>query len=66
MQNTALILTLSLLCTTIPTLAHPGGVDKKGGHVDSKTGKYHLHTKPETKPDPKKPEPKKTDAKKKK
>lgn len=25
-------------------LAHPGGVDKYGGHTSSETGKYHCHT----------------------
>ncbi len=28
-------------------IAHPGGLDKKGGHVDKKTGQYHIHKKKE-------------------
>ncbi len=26
-----------------PALAHPGGLDKNGGHTDKKTGEYHYH-----------------------
>ena len=26
-------------------IAHPGGLDKKGGHIDKKTGQYHIHKK---------------------
>jgi len=51
-----IILSLSTLCTQ----AHPGAVDKNGGHTDSKTGKYHYHSQP--KPDPK-PEKGKSKAK---
>lgn len=46
LKTITLLATLSL--TTI-ALAHPGGVDKNGGHVDKKTGKYHRHPKPKAK-----------------
>ena len=34
-----------ILCAliTIPTFAHSGGTDSKGGHYDNSTGKYHYH-----------------------
>lgn len=28
-------------------IAHPGGLDKKGGHIDKKTSQYHIHKKQE-------------------
>ena len=31
--------------TPIILTAHPGGLDKEGGHVDKKTGTYHTHKK---------------------
>lgn len=34
---------LSFLCATTASLAHPGGLDHDGGHIDKKTGQYHLH-----------------------
>lgn len=49
MRNTQIIIFLSLflllLCflTCIPTLAHSGKTDSKGGHYDSSTGQYHYH-----------------------
>ena len=62
MQHTILILALAFATTA--AFAHPGKTDAKGGHVDSKTGKYHMHKKPEP---PKKAEaPKKTAPPKKK
>ena len=63
---------LALVFATTAALAHPGGLDSKGGHKDAQTGKYHLHKAPEPKkpeakkPESKKPEVKKTEAKKKK
>lgn len=30
--------------------AHPGGLDANGGHYNRKTGEYHYHRKPATKP----------------
>lgn len=57
-----ILLLLALTAATTTLIAHPGAVDKRGGHVDSKTGKYHTHTKPA----PKKDEPKKAAPKKKK
>ena len=35
---------LILLCLTLLVYSHSGRLDKKGGHVNSKTGKYHMHT----------------------
>jgi hypothetical protein len=40
---------LSFLCAPLAVfvplaaLAHPGGLDHDGGHIDKKTGQYHLH-----------------------
>lgn len=34
------ILTLAMASTV---LAHPGGLDSKGGHYNRKTGQYHRH-----------------------
>lgn len=50
-------LSLILIITSISMFAtaHPGGLDAKGGHVDSKTGKYHTHAKSPAKADPKAP-----------
>jgi len=48
---------------TAAAIAHPGKTDAKGGHTDSKTGKYHVHKKEDA---PKKAEPKKGEVKKKK
>ncbi|HEY8241060.1 MAG TPA: YHYH domain-containing protein [Kiritimatiellia bacterium] len=32
--------------TGATVLAHPGGLDAKGGHFNWKTGKYHVHRAP--------------------
>lgn len=61
-MNRLLILLATLTFTTTATHAHPGAVDKRGGHVDKKTGQYHTHKKPA----PKKDEPKKDTPKNKK
>lgn len=34
---------MMLFCIATSALAHPGGVDKHGCHVDSSTGKSHCH-----------------------
>ena len=41
-----------LICTLVlvfilaaPALAHSGGTDSNGGHVDSRTGVWHYHGK---------------------
>lgn len=63
---------LALIFAANVALAHPGGLDAKGGHKDAQTGKYHIHKAPDEKkdqakkPETKKPAPKKTEAKKKK
>jgi len=31
------------LFATLGVIAHPGGVDANGGHIDRKTGVYHYH-----------------------
>lgn len=36
---------LFLSLFTVTALAHPGGLDKNGGHTDKKTGEYHYHKK---------------------
>lgn len=40
--------TILLLFLSIPALvfAHPGGLDKQGGHFDRKTNTYHCHKAP--------------------
>jgi hypothetical protein len=44
-----LAVALSFLCAPLvvfvplAALAHPGGLDHDGGHIDKKTGQYHLH-----------------------
>ncbi len=35
----AMIFALSCICA----MAHPGGLDKNGGHYNRKTGEYHYH-----------------------
>ncbi|MFN7132004.1 MAG: YHYH domain-containing protein [Myxococcales bacterium] len=40
-----LLLGVLLLVSPALVVAHPGGMDKDGGHVDKKTGKYHVHKK---------------------
>ena len=61
-----LILLIAMAGAAVRVQAHPGGLDKNGGHVDSKTGKYHVHQAPEPKkPEVKKPATKKPEAKKK-
>lgn len=37
------LLLIAVITSATVTHAHPGGVDKNGGHVDKKTGKYHTH-----------------------
>jgi hypothetical protein len=34
---------LAFLCAPLASLGHPGGLDHDGGHIDKKTGQYHLH-----------------------
>lgn len=53
MKTTLLLIAIAF--TTTAAFTHPGKTDAKGGHTDSKTGKYHLHKKPDAKKD----EPKK-------
>ena len=36
-------LSLFVLFAALGVMAHPGGLDAKGGHTDSKTGVYHYH-----------------------
>ena len=38
------------LCLAPTVQGHPGGLDKNGCHVDSKTGKRHCHKKKEFDP----------------
>lgn len=41
-----MFLSVTILCVTaVPGLAHPGGLDSKGGHTNRKTGAYHYHRK---------------------
>ena len=35
---------LTLISLTLISYSHSGGLDKKGGHKNHQTGKYHLHT----------------------
>lgn len=43
-QLRALFLLLSLaLLLALPSYAHPGDLDSKGGHYDRSTGEYHYH-----------------------
>ena len=43
-RKTLFILLMFLLCLSYtPSDGHSGRTDKKGGHTDSKTGKYHYH-----------------------
>lgn len=42
----ALLLTLALCCFPPGAAAHPGSVDKQGGHTDQATGLYHCHAAP--------------------
>ncbi len=58
MKNIFIPLAITFSATS--ALAHPGKTDAKGGHTDSKTGRYHIHKKPDAKADaPKKDAPKK-------
>src|SRR5687768_4252779 len=34
---------IAVLPVSQPAHAHPGGLDKNGGHVDKATGSYHCH-----------------------
>lgn len=45
LKNILIILPTTLLLTCMPVvgLAHPGRLDKKGGHKNKKTGTYHYH-----------------------
>ena len=45
MKSILILLVVTFTAATIS--AHPGKTDAKGGHVDSKTGRYHLHKKPD-------------------
>lgn len=49
MKSILSVLALAFALSTTGGFAHPGKTDERGGHVDSKTGKYHLHAKPEDK-----------------
>jgi len=37
---------LFIIASVAVAMAHPGGLDKKGGHKDKKSGQYHQHKKP--------------------
>ncbi|MES2623990.1 MAG: HNH endonuclease [Pseudomonadota bacterium] len=39
----SITLTFVVIFSTSSLTAHPGGLDKNGGHVDKSTGKYHCH-----------------------
>jgi hypothetical protein len=39
-----LLVVISFLFMMNVSFAHPGGLDKQGGHKDAKTGEYHCHT----------------------
>lgn len=54
MRHSTILLVIAFATTA--AFAHPSKTDAKGGHTDSKTGKYHVHKKTDAKPDPKKPE----------
>lgn len=43
MRRAALMLACLLVISAGTTFAHPGGLDKYGGHVDSSTGIWHYH-----------------------
>lgn len=43
-------LILAVISLTSFSEAHPGGLDANGGHYNRKTGEYHYHRKPATKP----------------
>lgn len=38
--------TFALIATVGGIAAHPGGLDKNGGHRNRKTGEYHYHRQP--------------------
>ena len=40
-----LLLPLALMIVSASALAHPGGLDKCGGHNDKQRGGYHVHDK---------------------
>ncbi len=42
--------TTSLVLATSIAIAHSGGLDANGGHVDKKTGAYHTHRSPSSSP----------------
>ena len=44
-----------LLAVAPPAFPHGGGLDKQGGHRDSRTGQYHRHRTPSVRPDTLKP-----------
>lgn len=33
-----------MIALSVSAIAHPGGLDKNGGHINGKTGKYHIHS----------------------
>jgi hypothetical protein len=39
------LLPLALMIASASALAHPGGLDKCGGHNDKQRGGYHVHDK---------------------
>lgn len=69
MHSMRCLFALAVLASGTLAVAHPGGLDKNGGHYDKKTGKYHYHRKtagggdnyiPESPPTPKTPSPAKS------
>jgi endonuclease YncB( thermonuclease family) len=43
MRSAAVLLTFVLVFVASSAIAHPGGVDKRGCHLDSNTGQRHCH-----------------------
>lgn len=43
--RTILLLLIVVVAGVSLVVAHPGGLDSKGGHTDGKTGEYHTHGK---------------------
>ena len=39
----ALVVLLLLALSSLPAVAHGGGIDAYGGHNDNKNGNYHAH-----------------------
>jgi len=53
-KATFAIISFFLVFIVVPTpaFAHGGGLDAQGGHIDKKTGEYHLHQKQQAGPAP--------------